>query len=194
VAELLAPFAGPAAGELAERLIGSFGNLARALAAPLPQLRAAAGGHENAVEAIAGARRLVEAAYGEQLAGTVVAGDDPALHRYLGLRLGTSDTERLHAVFADRADRYLADEPIALGTRDKIETRARPLFERALALGAAGFLLAHNHPSGHCRPSAHDLAGTARLADLAEALELRLIDHLIVTRTRVFSMRLGGYL
>ena len=192
MAELLAPFAGPAAGELAERLIARFGSLARALAAPLPQLRAAAGGHEAAVAAIAGAHRLVEAALAEQLADSVVTGDDPALHRYLGMRLGGAPTERLHAVFADSADRYLGDEPIALGTRDRIAARARPLFERALALGAAGFLLAHNHPSGHCRPSAHDLAGTARLAELAEALELRLIDHLIVTRTRVFSMRLAG--
>lgn len=194
MAELLAPFAGAAAAELAERLIGRFGSLARALAAPLPQLRAAAGGHDAAVTAIAGAHRLVEAALAEELAGSRVASDDPALHRYLVLCLGGSHTEQLHAVFAGRDDRYLADEPIALGTRDKIEARARPLFERALALGAAGFLLAHNHPSGHCRPSAHDVAGTARIADLAEALELRLIDHLIVTRTRVFSMRLAGFL
>jgi DNA repair protein RadC len=68
----------------------------------------------------------------------------------------------------------------------------RPLVERALELGAAGFLLAHNHPSGRCRPSADDVSGTLRLAEVAEALELSLIDHLIVTRTRVFSMRLGG--
>ncbi len=193
VAELLAPFAGPAAaGELAERLISRFGSLARALAAPLPQLRAAAGGHETAVRAIAGVSRLVDSALGEDLVGTPVASDDPALHRYLRMRIGGSGTERLHAVFADRAHGYLADEPVAEGTHERIEARARPLIERALALGASGFLLAHNHPSGLCRPSAMDVAETRRLADLAAALELELLDHLIVTRSRVFSMRLGG--
>lgn len=192
MAELLAPFAGAAAGELAERLIGRFGTLARALAAPLPQLRAAAGGHDAAVAAIAGAHRLVEAALCEELAGSAVTSDDPALHRYLRMRLGAAPTEQLHAVFADRAAHYLADEPIAHGTHDRIEARARPLFERALALGASGLLLAHNHPSGHCRPSAEDLAGTRKIAALAHALELDLIDHLIVTRTTIFSMRLGG--
>ena len=68
------------------------------------------------------------------------------------------------------------------------------MIERALALGAAGFVLAHNHPSGDCRPSADDLAGTRQIAGIAEALELTLIDHLIVTRRCVYSMRAGGCL
>jgi DNA repair protein RadC len=192
VAELFAPFAGPDAEPLAERLIGRFGSLRRVLDAPLPQLRAAAGGYESAVYAIFGARRLVEAALGEELVGTPVDGSDPALHRYLRTRIGGANEECLHAIFADARRGYLTDEPVVIGSSSRIEARVRPLIERALALGAAGVLLAHNHPSGRCRPSADDISGTRRLAEIAEALELTLIDHLVVTRTRVFSMRLGG--
>jgi DNA repair protein RadC len=192
VAELFAPFAGSDAEPLAERLIGRFGSLRRVLDAPLPQLRAAAGGYESAVDAIFGARRLVEAALGEELVGTPVDGSDPALHRYLRARIGGAREERLHAIYADTRRGYLTDEPVVMGSSSRIEARVRPLIERALALGAAGVLLAHNHPSGRCRPSADDISGTLRLAEIAEALELTLIDHLIVTRTRVFSMRIGG--
>jgi DNA repair protein RadC len=192
VAELFAPFAGSDAEPLAERLIGRFGSLRRVLDAPLPQLRAAAGGYESAVDAIFGARRLVEAALGEELVGTPVDGSDPALHRYLRTRIGGAREERLHAIYADARRGYLTDEPVIMGSSSRIEARVRPLIERALALGAAGVLLAHNHPSGRCRPSADDISGTLRLAEIAEALELTLIDHLIVTRTRVFSMRIGG--
>jgi DNA repair protein RadC len=192
VAELFAPFAGSDAEPLAERLIGRFGSLRRVLDAPLPQLRAAAGGHDAAVEAIFGARRLVEAALGEELVGTPVDGGDPAVHDYLRSRIGGAPEEQLHAIFADAGRGYLADEPVVMGSASRIEARLRPLVERALELGAAGFLLAHNHPSGRCRPSADDVSGTIRLAEIAEALELTLVDHLIVTRTRVFSMRLGG--
>jgi DNA repair protein RadC len=194
VAELFAPFAGKDAGPLAERLIARFGSLQRVLDAPLPQLRAAAGGYRTAVDAIHGARRLVEAALGEELVGAPVDGSDPAVHRYLRARIGGAGQERLHAIFADAARGYLADEPVTVGTSTRIEARARPLIERAMALGAAGVLLAHNHPSGRCRPSVEDISATHRLAEIAEALELTLIDHLIVTRTRVFSMRLGGCL
>jgi len=191
VAELFAPFAGPDAEPLAARLIGRFGSLKRVLDASLPQLRAAAGGHEAAVDAIFAARRLVEAALGEELVGAPVDGADPAVHQYLRSRIGGASEERLHAIFADPAGGYLADEPVVIGSATRIEARVRPLVERALTLGAAGILLAHNHPSGRCRPSDEDIDGTRRLAQIAEALELTLIDHLIVTRTRVFSMRLG---
>ncbi len=192
MAELFAPFAGADAEPLAERLIARFGSLRRVLDASLPQLRAAAGDHEAAIQAIFGARRLVDAALGEELVGARVDGADPALHRFLHAQIGGGEQERLHAIFADRASGYIADEPVVMGSASRIEARVRPLIERALALGASGILLAHNHPSGRCRPSAEDVSGTRRLAQIAQALELTLIDHLIVTRTRVFSMRLGG--
>ncbi|ANY19740.1 hypothetical protein A6F68_01223 [Tsuneonella dongtanensis] len=194
MADLLAPFAGDGAAELADRLIARFGSLARALAASPAQLHAAAGGHEAACAAIAGARRLVEAALDEELVRAPVDGADPALHRYLRARLVAADTERLHVVYCDAARGYLADETVAAGDARRIEARARPVIERALALGAAGFLMAHNHPSGVCRPSADDIAATRQLAAIAEALELTLVDHLIVTRRSVFSMRDGGCL
>lgn len=194
MAELLTPFAGEAAPQLAERLIGRFGTLGRVLSASLPQLRAAAGEHVAAAEAIFGARRLVEAALGEELAGARVESADSAVHRYLQARIGGEREERLHAIFADANGSYIADEPVAAGSPARIEARVRPLVERALALGAAGFLLAHNHPSGRCRPSADDITATHRLNVIVEAIDLVLIDHLIVTRSRIFSMRLGGCL
>jgi len=194
VAELLAPFAGERANDLAERLIASFGSLGRALAASPAQLKAAIGGYDEACAAIAGARRLVDAAIDEDMVRAKVDGADPALHRYLRQSLATSNVERLHVVYCDGGRGYLADETVATGGPTRIEARARPVIERALALGAAGFLLAHNHPSQVCRPSVQDIAGTRRLAEIAATIELELIDHLIVTRRSVFSMRAGGCL
>ena len=194
MADLLEPFAGSDAVRLAERLIGRFGSLGRVLSAPLAQLEEAAGDRADAVAAIHGARRLVEAAMGEELAEARVDGGDPALLRYLQIKLGGAREERLHVVYCDAARRYLHDETLALGGPRRLEARARPLFERALALGAGGFLLAHNHPSGNCRPSAEDLAATRLLAALAEALDLELVDHVIVAGRRAFSMRAGGCL
>lgn len=125
---------------------------------------------------------------------TLVDGSDPALHQYLRARIGGGSDERLHVVWTDSGRGYLCDETFASGSHGRIAARLRPLMERALSLGAGGFLLAHNHPSGDCRPSADDISATRRIADLAAALELDLVDHLVVTRTRIFSMRGGGCL
>ena len=194
MADLLVPFAGDEAEELARKLIERFGSLGRALAADPRQLREAIGGHDAACAAISGARRLVSAAIDEEFVRAAVDGSDPALHRYLRSHLGSEANERLHAIFCDEHRGYIADETVVSGSASRIEVRARPLIERALALGATGFLIAHNHPSGLCQPSREDIDGTRRLDAVAQALELELVDHLIVTRRAVFSMREAGLL
>ena len=72
--------------------------------------------------------------------------------------------------------------------------RLRELFARGLSLGADGMIMAHNHPSGDCRPSSCDIEATLRIAELGKSLEIELIDHLIFTQKSVYSMRWGGEL
>lgn len=60
--------------------------------------------------------------------------------------------------------------------------------------GSAAILIAHNHPSGDCRPSDSDLRATRRLATAAEAVDCRLADHLIFGGTECTSLRSLGYL
>jgi DNA repair protein RadC len=60
--------------------------------------------------------------------------------------------------------------------------------------GSTGILLAHNHPSGDARPSESDLRATRRLASAAEALDCRVLDHLIFAGADCSSLRSLGYL
>lgn len=119
---------------------------------------------------------------------------DPALLAYLQSCFAGAQTEQLRVIYCDQRQGYLRDDLFAHGQADSIITRVRPLFERALGLGANGLLLAHNHPSGNCRPSAQDIRSTRLLRDLGAALEVDLIDHLIFAGRRCFSMAGGGYL
>ncbi|MEE4317542.1 MAG: JAB domain-containing protein [Erythrobacter sp.] len=102
--------------------------------------------------------------------------------------------ERGHAIFVDAERCWLGDTSIGVGNLNALSLRMRTLFGEALRLDARGIILAHNHPSGHCRPSGCDIAATRRLADVARALDIELIDHLIFTREAVYSMRAGGML
>ncbi len=60
--------------------------------------------------------------------------------------------------------------------------------------GSSAMLLAHNHPSGDPRPSESDLRATRRLASAAQALDCRLVDHLIFAGAECTSLRSLGYL
>jgi DNA repair protein RadC len=66
----------------------------------------------------------------------------------------------------------------------------RQLIGRGLRIGAAGFLLVHNHLSGDPRPSAADVQVTNRLRRLSAELEMPLLDHLIVAGAKF--ARSGG--
>lgn len=119
---------------------------------------------------------------------------DPALLAYLQSCFVAPRTEQLRVIYCDRRRGYLWDDLFVHGRADSIVARVRPLFARALSLGAHGLLLAHNHPSGNCRPSAQDIRSTRMLRDLGAALEVELIDHLIFAGGRCLSMSGGGYL
>jgi DNA repair protein RadC len=102
--------------------------------------------------------------------------------------------ERCHVVFVDKRRRQLGDASIGMGSMGALSLRMREIFGEALRLDARGLILAHNHPSGHCRPSGSDITATRRLAEVARALDIELIDHLIFTDEAVYSMRAGGLL
>lgn len=102
--------------------------------------------------------------------------------------------ERFHAIFLDERRSILGDAPLGQGGAGSLTVRMREIFGRALALEASAIVIAHNHPSGHCRPSEFDSQATRRLRHIAEALDIELLDHLIFTHDAVYSMRAGGNL
>ena len=88
-------------------------------------------------------------------------------------------TERLCVAHLGGDGRVLG-ETAAEGQPGRVALPLRRLFADALRLDACAMLAAHNHPGGLAEPSASDLAATRRLAETADALGIRLQDHLIL--------------
>lgn len=127
----------------------------------------------------------------EQLASAPVDLGDVRLRNYLIAQLQNPSEERLQAIFLDDGNRYIRDERVSHGSRDSLSLRLRYLVHRALDLGANALIVAHNHPSGDASPSAADHEATDRLRHLTAQLDIRLVDHCIVARGKVYSMALG---
>jgi DNA repair protein RadC len=70
----------------------------------------------------------------------------------------------------------------------------RAIIADAAIHGSAGLILAHNHPSGDCAPSADDCRATRRLAAAAEALDCAVVDHLVFAGRDCTSRRRMGLL
>ena len=114
----------------------------------------------------------------------------PALTALFESLLPDDGRERFAAAFLS-GTRVLDSAVLAHGSHAFIAMRMRPIAERALACGADRIAVAHNHPSGDPRPSFEDYSSTRRLAEIAAALDIELIDHLILAPPRVFSMKTG---
>ncbi|WP_279349632.1 JAB domain-containing protein [Erythrobacter litoralis] len=175
-------------------MIHSFGSIGRILSVSDSRLAAALADYPDAVGAIRAVRDLVQVSHTGQFEGAVVTVDDPALQTYLLSQLCNPDEERLFAIFTDEHGRFLNGEQMSRGNRTGVTLHPRAIVQRALDLSATGIILAHNHCSGDCRPSAEDIVTTRKLQSLLEGIEIELIDHLVLGGGKIFSIREGELL
>ena len=82
---------------------------------------------------------------------------------------------------------------IIKGTIDRTEAYPRLIIDEALKHKAIRIVLAHNHPSGTLAPSVSDRESTEILVKLLKGIGIELLDHIIVSGTRYFSMREMGF-
>lgn len=99
---------------------------------------------------------------------------------YLRTALQDRRREIFCCLFLDTRHRVMACEELFQGSIDGASVYPRVVAERALRLGAAAVIVAHNHPSGVTEPSLADQAITRRLKDALALLEIRLLDHFVI--------------
>ncbi len=102
--------------------------------------------------------------------------------------LGLEAREWLIALYVDIQLNLLMVDTIAQGATTSCSVSFPRILWRGHQLGAAGFILVHNHPSGDARPSTDDIRTTVRLKRTSEEMELPLLDHFIVTRDEIRSI------
>ncbi len=87
----------------------------------------------------------------------------------------------------------IGDEPPSVGVRD-VGDLGIQIGADAARHGSKGLILAHNHPSGDANPSATDKRITRRLALVGEAMDVAILDHLVLAGGECRSMRQMGLL
>lgn len=101
--------------------------------------------------------------------------------------LGEEAHEWLLALYVDREMQLLAVDTLARGDIGRCPVPFNRIIGRAFQIGAAAYILVHNHPSGDERPSNADMRATVRLAKLSADLEIPMLDHLIVAGDEIVS-------
>ena len=116
------------------------------------------------------------------------------LAEYLMPRYGAHAVERFGIVLLDGRHQLIRERILSIGSLDAVMAHPREVFRDALAAGAAGVVVFHNHPSGDPNPSPDDVQITHRLVTAGRILGIELVDHVIIGDARYFSMREFGSL
>ena len=114
-------------------------------------------------------------------------GDSEEAHRVLKSRLGSLTHEEFWVLYLNNAHKVLCQERLSKGGMTGTLVDIRLLTRKALELGAMAVLVAHNHPSGSLVPSQADRQITQKLAKALSYFEIRLLDHLIITKEGYYS-------
>jgi DNA repair protein RadC len=171
---------------VALELIREFRSLPELLAASTTRIRARVG--SRVAQAIQTTRELMKATLVERVTVAPVVPRSAALIDFLTTEIGFLEQERLLSLYVNSELRLMRIETIADGDSGQVLLYARKIISFGLAIGAAGYVLVHNHPSGISEPSNADLAATSHMRRLSAELGLRLIDHLIIARGRFGSI------
>jgi DNA repair protein RadC len=107
---------------------------------------------------------------------------------------GGRAVEHFGIVLLDAKHRVLKTTVLFVGTLDRSVVHPREVFREAASGRACGIVLFHNHPSGDPTPSADDLALTKRLVDAGELMGIEVLDHVVLSATRYYSVRECGRL
>ncbi|MGB3592260.1 MAG: DNA repair protein RadC [Nonlabens sp.] len=115
-------------------------------------------------------------------------------YRVLQPILGELPHEEFWVLMLNNSNKVIAKEQISKGGFTGTMVDSRIVFQKALLSGAVAIILAHNHPSGTLIPSNADKQLTHKLVKAAETLEIKILDHIIVTQHKHYSFADAGTL
>jgi DNA repair protein RadC len=108
--------------------------------------------------------------------------------------LGDLEHEEFWVLFLNNSNKVVAKSQISKGGLTATIVDIRLVFKRALELASVGIIVCHNHPSGKLQPSNADKNLTQRIKEAGITLDIKLLDHLIITENAYFSFADEGFL
>jgi len=113
---------------------------------------------------------------------------------FLSLDLAAEEREVFAVLFLNNQNQLIEYKRMFLGTIRSVEVHPREIIRTAMELNACAFILSHNHPSGSSEPSQEDRNVTVQIEKVANLLQLKLLDHIVVGKGTTVSFAERGWI
>ena len=186
--------AGKSVLHLAQELSDQFGGIAGLLNAPSQDLLAIKGLGPAKQAELQAVLELARRALAQTLRERTALDSPQAVKDYVQLHIGRRAHEVFAVVFLDAQHKLIALEEMFRGTLSQTSVYPREVAVRALHHHASAVVLAHNHPSGSVQASRADEMLTQGLKAALSLVDVRVLDHVIVSPGQSLSMAEQGLL
>jgi DNA repair protein RadC len=173
---------------LAQKLLRSFGSLPELLNAPVDQLTEQGELSEPAVTLLKLAEALAQRQRSRCAGQRLVLNSTEKCGAFLMPFFAGAHQEMVYVLALDGQCRYLDCRNMLTGNVNTVSISIRKVVEFALEVRASSMVLAHNHPSGVAVPSKADIETTGKLKQALNAVDVLLVDHVVVAGDDYTSM------
>jgi DNA repair protein RadC len=181
--------------ELSKRILNSVNNNINELAAlAFEQLIEFNGIGEARAVSIITALELGKRRHFEQTEQKPVIKSSATAFQILQPIIGELQHEEFWVLYLNNSNKVIAKKQLSKGGITATMVDVRLLFKKAVELAIVGIIVCHNHPSGKLKPSKSDELLTQKIKEAGQTLDIKLLDHLIITQKDYFSFADNGIL
>ena len=174
---------------LAKALIKEFGGFAEVLNVPDEKLMGFSGLKENSVVLLKIAKEAALRLTWQKLQAAdlpVIANWDDMVD-YCRAAIAYKEREEFHIIFLNSKNMVIGEEIQQRGTIDCVAIHPGEVVKSAMLKSAKSIIIMHNHPSGDVTPSNADIMVTKKINEGLKAVDIKLIDHLIIGKSNIYS-------
>ncbi len=180
---------------LSKRILASVDNNLNTLGKQsLNQLMAFKGIGEAKAISIAAAMELGRRRRGEETVQKKKISSSLSVFELMQPIIGELPHEEFWIIYLNNSNKILHKNQLSKGSMTGTLVDVRLVLKTALDFGALSLILIHNHPSGTLKPSHQDKDITKKLKIAAQSLDIKVLDHIIVTEKEYYSFADEGIL
>ena len=102
-------------------------------------------------------------------------------------KIGSRSQEHFYCIYLDNSKKIITEKLLFIGTINYSVVHPREVFKEAYICSASAIICIHNHPSGNVLPSKQDLEVTKNLVNVGKILGIKVVDHIIISKTNYYS-------
>jgi DNA repair protein RadC len=174
---------------LAKSLLNRFKTIRDIIDAPHSDLKKINGVGDSTIHLIATIHEILRRTLLEKVVESDLIMSTSQVLEYYKHTIGHLKTEQFRVMFLNNKNRLISEELMYEGTVNNTAIYPREIVRKALECGASAFIMVHNHPSGDPTPSRQDIIMTKTIRDIARALDVILLDHVVIGKYKTVSLK-----